>query len=59
MSVVLLPQGGRGAELRELLVRELGIPANLKWFEVRFAVNEVVTVKCEFYPKVEPCKPAA
>lgn len=35
-------------ELRDLLIRELNLPANLRWFEVRFAQGEPVSIKCEF-----------
>jgi hypothetical protein len=48
----LRPNAGRGAEIREYLCRELGIPADAKWFEVRFAVDELVTVTCSYMPRV-------
>lgn len=46
----LLPHVGQGAELREILVQALSLPPNLKWFDVRFAMGEVITVRCEFMP---------
>ena len=46
----LLPHVGQGAELREILVEALSLPPNLKWFDVRFAAGEVITVRCEFMP---------
>lgn len=50
----LLTMAGPGAELRDLLMRELNIPRASKWFEVRFGLNEAVTVKCEFYAEEQP-----
>lgn len=47
----LLPHVGQGAELRELLTEALNIPPNCKWFDVRFAAGEPVTVRCEFMPE--------
>lgn len=44
----------RARELSDLLRKELGIPENVKWFEVRFAVDETVSVKCEYDAKVTP-----
>jgi hypothetical protein len=46
----LLPNEGRGMELARLLRKELGIPEAAVWFEIRFALNELVSVKCEFFP---------
>lgn len=47
---VMVPHTGAGAEIREYLERALGIPKRAKWFDVRFATGEAVTVRCEFYP---------
>jgi hypothetical protein len=44
---------GKGKELCDLLRRELSIPDGVKSFEVRFAVDEVITVRCEYVPKEE------
>lgn len=46
----LTPNAGQGAELRQLLEEALSLPPNLKWFDVRFAMGEVITVRCEFMP---------
>jgi len=40
MKKVLLASSGRGKELADLLRLEFGIPPNVKWFEIRFALNE-------------------
>ena len=32
------------------LIAALGLPKRTVWFELRCAVNESVTAKCEFYP---------
>ncbi|MCP3022289.1 hypothetical protein [Cupriavidus basilensis] len=32
------------------LMRALGLPKRTRWFEVRCAVGEAVTVKCEYHP---------
>lgn len=49
-AVVMLPNNGKGKEICARLREELGIPEKCTWFEVRFATNEVVTVKCEYVP---------
>ncbi len=33
--------------------KSLGIPKNARWFELRCAVGEIVTVKVEYYPSVD------
>jgi hypothetical protein len=48
---VMLPNRGKGADLAALLRKELGIPHRVKWFEVRFAADEIVTVTCEYMPE--------
>lgn len=47
----IVPQSGKGKELQELLRRELGIPASVVWFTVRFARDEIVSVTCEYMAK--------
>jgi len=42
---------GKGKELHDLLRRELGVPDRASWFEVRFARDEVVQVKCQYEPE--------
>jgi RNase P/RNase MRP subunit p29 len=42
---------GTGKELSDLLRDELGIPKNVISFEVRFAVGELVRVRCEYLPE--------
>lgn len=44
----LLPTAGRGKELMEMLRRELNVPAHARTFEVRFALNEPVSVRVEY-----------
>lgn len=39
----------KGQELCDYLRKELGVPESSKWFEVRFAVGEIITVKCEYF----------
>lgn len=51
-SMPLLPTTGKGKELMDLLRRELNIPAGVRWFEVRFAMSEAVTVRLEYQPRV-------
>jgi hypothetical protein len=53
MMSVMIPNSGVGHELQKLLREKLNIPDRVRWFEVRFALNEPVSVKCEFYPEVE------
>jgi hypothetical protein len=47
---VMVPNAGKGAEIREYLEAALGLPPNLLWFDVRFALGEIVSVRCEFNP---------
>ena len=51
MADVMVPNAGKGAEIRKYLEDALGLPPNLVWFDVRFALSEVVTVRCEFQPE--------
>ena len=39
-------------EVGPRIVELLGLPKGTIWFELRCAVNEMVTVKCEYYPDV-------
>lgn len=34
------------------LIALLGLPPHVKWLELRCAVGELVTVKCEYYPEI-------
>jgi len=38
-------------EFGEKMLKILGLPKGTKWFELRFAVGEIVTVKGQFYPE--------
>jgi hypothetical protein len=53
MSTYMRPNSGKGKELQDLLRRELGIPESVKWFQVRFAMDELVSVTCEYYGRTE------
>jgi hypothetical protein len=48
---VLDPRSGKGKEILAYLTRELNLPRHPKWLELRFAIDEAVTVKCEFMPE--------
>ena len=50
---LMTPMSGKGKELCDLLRKELDIPGGVKSFEVRFAVEEPVTVRCEYVPRVQ------
>lgn len=50
MADVMTLHNERVRELMDQLRHELSVPDNAMWFEVRFAVNECVTVKCEYMP---------
>lgn len=41
-----------GAELSNLLK----LPKNVIWFELRCAIDEIVTIKCAYYPDDFPTK---
>lgn len=47
----ITPQSDKGKELQDYLRRELQIPEHVKWFEVRFAMDEVVSVTCQYLPR--------
>jgi hypothetical protein len=38
-------------ELGQKLCDALGLPKRVVWFELRVACDELVTVKCEYYPE--------
>lgn len=55
-STLMQVRAGKGKELQDLLRRELGIPAGVRWFEVRFGSSdkddaELVVVRCEYLPR--------
>lgn len=54
MVDILTPKAGEGKELCDLLRAALGIPPLVKSFEVRFAQDEPVSVKCEFIATAQP-----
>lgn len=41
-----------GQQVGRELIKILGLPKKTVSFEIRFAYDEVVTVRCEFYPDV-------
>ena len=41
-----------GDEICEKLIKTLGLPKHTKGIELRFYVDEVITVKCEYYPEL-------
>lgn len=45
---VVTPNSERFRELFELFRNELDLPDGVEWFEVRFAVDEPVSVTCSF-----------
>jgi hypothetical protein len=47
----LVPSSGRGKELCDMLREALSVPEGCRSFSVRFALNEVVAVTCEYMPK--------
>jgi len=46
---MLTTDHGLGKQLQELLRDALQVPETVRSFEVRFAVGEIVTVKCEYF----------
>jgi hypothetical protein len=56
MKNIMLSTSGEGKELSDYLRRELGIPPGVTNFEVRFARNEPVVVKCEYLAQVKTAK---
>lgn len=57
MDKAMSPTSGKGAEIRAYLEAALGLPPNLLWFDVRFALNEAVSVRCEFNPEPPEISP--
>jgi len=51
---MLISTSGKGKEIADYLREALNIPAHVRWFDVRFAVGEPVTVRCEFFPAEVP-----
>lgn len=49
--MALLPSSGRGKWLFDLVCEELGIPKNARWVEVRFAMGEPISVRCDYLPR--------
>ena len=45
------PVGGR--DLGSKLIKALQLPKSTVWFELRCAVDEIVTVKCAYRPEVD------
>lgn len=39
------------SELVRALLEALGLPRRTKWFELRVAIDEAVTVRCEYLPE--------
>ena len=37
-------------EIGKVIIDALGLPGHIRWLELRCAVDEVVTVKCEIIP---------
>ena len=37
-------------KLEETLIKALGLPEHLKWFELRCEAQKAPTVRCEYYP---------
>lgn len=54
MADLLLPTGGEGKDLCDLMRERLGVPETARWFEVRFALGEPVTVRCEYHATQQP-----
>ena len=50
MKVLVCPDIGVGKEIQDFIRTRLEIPEHATSFEIRFAVDELVTVKCEFFP---------
>lgn len=54
---LLAPEVGQGADLHQIVMDALEIPPTSRWFEVRFAVGEPITVTCEYHPTEQPVLP--
>lgn len=46
-------------ELVQELIKALGLPKRCRWFELRAATNEPVTVRCEYLPEPFELEPEA
>lgn len=47
MSTIAVGQDLRG------LIKILGLPKKTRWFELRVATNEIVTIKCGYVPEID------
>jgi hypothetical protein len=45
-----MPEYVRGKVLGSMLVKALNLPPSTKSFDLHCALNDIVTVKCEYYP---------
>lgn len=52
MTKTLTPHSPEIKEIVDFLAEKLNLPNGLMWLEVRIALNEPVTVRCEFNPEV-------
>lgn len=43
----------QGQEFGSRIIKALGLPNNTRSIEIRIAVNEIVTVRCEYFPDTE------
>lgn len=50
MKNYLLTSSGRGKDITDLLMKELGLPATTCSFSVHFPVDGLITVTCEYAP---------
>lgn len=50
----LTVRSGKGKELCDLLRRELGIPELVTGFTVKFEMDDVVRVNCDYLPTERP-----
>ena len=42
-----------GQAIGKKLIEILGLPARTRWFELRVATNELVTIKCGYLPDIK------
>jgi hypothetical protein len=47
---ICTPMGGKGKALADLLMEQLGIPKNVRGFDVRFEAGEAILVTVRSYP---------
>lgn len=50
-TAALVTTHGLGKELCDHLRKVLNIPEGVRWFEVRFAKDEAISVQCEYLPR--------